>query len=363
MGSAAAAELAHRGERVLGLEQFPFVHELGSSHGATRIIRLAYFEHPDYVPLLRRAYQRWRELEAELNASLLTECGVLSLGLPRSEMIAGIEHSATLHQLAVEHYSAADLAREYPQWRVPREWVGRLERCGGFLRVEDCVRGHLEIAARHGAELRAAEPVISWQADANSVRVTTARGEYAAARLVITAGPWAARVLAELKLPLTLMRQVTCWFDAVPSGEFAPARFPCYFTGTPYGDFYGFPAIDAAGAKVARHYGGSEHHDPTEIDRAVSAADEAPLTAFLGEYLPGIRGPVRKSSVCIYTLTPDRHFAIDRHPEFPQVVYAAGFSGHGFKFASVIGEILADLALSGGSALPLAMFRAARFVS
>jgi sarcosine oxidase len=361
MGTAAAYELARRGRRVLGIEQFDVAHSRGSSHGETRIIRKAYYEHPDYVPLLRRAYERWYELEQRSGERLFLECGVLSLGPPDSEVVAGVLASAAKHALSVEMYGREELARRFPQFRIEDAWCGVLERDAGLLFVERCVAAHAEEARRFGAELHEREEVLGWRADERHVEVVTKLGRYAAERLVITAGAWATRLLADVGVPLTVMRQLAMWFAVSRPDSFRRDQFPCYFADTQAGFFYGFPMLDMLGVKVARHYGADELIDPTAVDWQVHPEDETPLRSFLQTYLPGADGGTTRDSVCIYTLTPDRHFVIDLHPHHPNVAIAAGFSGHGFKFASVVGEILADLCERGGTALPIEMFRASRF--
>lgn len=362
MGSAALAELARRGVRVLGIEQYPLVHDQGSSHGETRIIRLAYYEHPDYVPLLRRAFERWYELEQECGEQLLTETGMLSMGEPASELIAGIKQAAAEHSLALEHYSAAEVTRRWPQWKLPESYVGVFENVAGYLRVERCIREQLNVAAKHGAQIVAETPVISWDATGSSVTVKTARETYHAAKLVIAGGAWNPALLAGLNLPLTVARMVPCWFEVPDPHQFTRQHFPCFIHASPAGEFYGFPQIDGQGLKLAPHHCTREVASPDEVDRATNERDETELRRFASEWLTAPLGRCLKRSVCMYTLTPDRHFVIDTHPEHDNVVMAGGFSGHGFKFASVVGEILADLAINGTTKQPIKMFRAGRFV-
>jgi sarcosine oxidase len=363
MGSAAAFELARRGRRVLALEQFGLVHDQGSSHGHTRIIRQAYYEHPDYVPLVRRAFTRWYELEQLHGCHLLTSCDCLSIGQPDSELVLGVKESACRHRLPIEDLTPGDLRRRFPQFQFSDEYPGVLERTAGFLYVEECVRAHILEATRLGAVFHEEEAVRDWSVVPGGVEVRTDRATYSAAKLVLTAGPWASQLLARHAVPLTVMRQVPLWFGTRDDGAFRRDIFPLYIADTPGGYFYGFPVLDGHGAKVAQHYGAPELNGPDDVVREVSPRDEEPLRRFLAEHLPGINGPVRRSAVCIYTLTFDRHFLIDLAPGHSHVAIAAGFSGHGFKFASVVGEILADLADNGRTELPISLFRIDRFSS
>ena len=224
------------------------------------------------------------------------------------------------------------------------------------------MRAHIDEAVKLGAEVRAEEPVLGWEPAGDGVTVRTAKGTYHAARLIVTAGAWATRLLAGLGIGLTVMRQVLCWFGVGDPAAFRRDRFPIFIAELPEGHYYGFPVIDAAGGlKVARHYGAPELADPDQVDRTTNAGDEAPVRAFLQEHLPGVDGPLRRAEVCIYTLTPDRHFVIDTHPAHPAVVVCSACSGHGFKFTSVLGEVLADLAEAGRTDLPIEMFRVRRF--
>ena len=360
MGSAVLSELARRGRRVLGLEQFVPGHDRGSSHGQTRVIRKAYYEHPDYVPLLRRAVRRWYDLEQRSGRRLFVECGCLSIGSPDGEVVPGVRRAAAEHKLPIESLTAAELRQRFPAFRFGDDVVAVLERDAGFLYVEECVHAHVEEARRLGAELHTGEAVVSWETTANGVTVQTAQNFYSADRLVITAGAWASRVLADLGLPLTVLRKVLLWF--APSDPAALRRdvFPIYMAETPGGFYYGFPVIDGGGHKVARHDGGAVA-DPISLDRTVTDTDAADCLSFLRAHLPVAAGPRRDGKVCMYTVTPDHHFVIDCHPEYPQIIIGAGFSGHGFKFASVVGEVLADLAENGRSNLPIGMFRIGRF--
>ncbi len=361
MGSATCLELARRGRRVLGLEQFPLVHSQGSSHGHTRIIRTAYAEHPGYVPLVKRAFERWYELEQLTGRHLLTECPCLNVGPPESDHVKGVRASVREHQLAAEELTSSEITQRFPAFTFPAEYVGILEQAAGFLYVEDCVRANIDIALSLGAEIHGEETVTGWEAIGNGVRVTTNRGTYHAAKLVITAGAWATRLLADIGVRLFVMRQTLLWFDVGSRhAEFRRDRFPLFIGETARGMFYGFPAIDSFGMKIAQHYSAPELPNPDGVNWNIIENDIAAMQPMLDEYIPGI-GSFTKGQVCMYTVSPDHHFVIDIHPLHPQVSVACGFSGHGFKFASAVGEVMADLAETGTTRHGIAMFSAKRF--
>ena len=345
MGSAACYELAARGRRVLGLEQFPLVHSRGSSHGHTRIIRTAYAEGPQYVPLARRAFERWYALEQHTGRHLLTECPCLNVGPPGSEHVEGVRRSVCEHNLEAEELSGEEINRRYPAFRFPPDYRGVIEQAAGFLYVEDCVRAHIDAAVSLGAEIRAESPVRDWRASADGVEVVMDMGTYRAAKLVVTAGAWATKLLADVGVPLKVMRQTLLWFEA-DDERFRRDRFPIFIADVPGAAFYGLPAIDGFGLKVAKHYDAPELPNPDGINWELTPADEASLRPLAERFIPGL-GPLTKGQVCMYTVTPDHHFVIDVHPRHSNVSVACGFSGHGFKFASVVGEILADLADGG----------------
>ena len=347
MGSAAAYHFAARGQRVLGLDAHAPGHTRGSSHGETRIIRLSYAEHPGYVPLLRRAYALWHELEQRAATALLRLTGGLYLGPPDSELVAGALRSAREHGLPHELLGASELRARFSQFRVADDTVALFETDAGFLRPERCIEAHLRLAAAGGAELRHGEPIVSWRPDGSGVSVTTATGTYHAGRLVLATGAWMGHHLAQEEspfIPLRVERNVPFWLRPTADPDsFTPDRFPVFIWDTPGGHFYGIAHVEWPGVKVARHHTG-EYGDPDSIDRTPRPADETPVRAFVRDHIPALDGPVESSLVCLYTLTPDEHFAIDVHREQPQVVLASACSGHGFKFASVVGELLADLA-------------------
>jgi len=359
MGSATVATLAQRGSHVLALEAFSRHHTNGSSHGRTRIIREAYFESPEYVPLVRRAYARWRELEEATGRRLLHITGGLSIGRPESAFVAGALASAERHQIPYELLDASALMTRFP-FRVPDDFVGLLESRAGFLDAEACLDACWDVAQRHGAALHFEEPVLQWWVDGGGVLVQTAKARYAADRLVITPGPWAPQVLAGLGLPLTVRRIVNVHFAPADPSRFAADRLPVYLLAVDEGQYYGFPALPEQGVKFGRHDAG-EPCTPETCRRTVTADEIAALQSVLDRYLPGAAISVLWSFTCLYTMTPDEHFIIDHHPLWPHVVLACGFSGHGFKFGSVVGEIVSDLALHGKTEHPIGFLRLQRF--
>lgn len=361
MGSAACFELARRGRRVLGLEQFALGHDRGSSHGQTRIIRTAYAEGPAYVPLVRRAFEKWYELEQLTGQHLLTECACLNAGPPGSEHVEGVRKSVREHGLTAEELSGSEMNRRFPAFRFPTDYSGVLEQAAGFLYVEECVRAHIDSAVSLGAEIHAEVPVREWKVVGDGVEVTTDKGTYRAARLVVTAGAWATKLLADIGVPLRVMRQTLHWFSRVRmDARFRRHAFPIFLADVPGGPFYGLPAIDQHGLKVARHYHAPELSSPDDVNWSVTIEDTVAVARFLTDYLDYEVPLETKSQVCMYTLTPDHHFVIDLHPRHPQVSVACGFSGHGFKFAPTVGGILADLAETGSTPHDVALFRATR---
>jgi sarcosine oxidase len=360
MGSATAAHLAKRGQRVLGLEQFERNHAKGSSHGVSRIIREAYFEAPEYVPLVQRAYELWRDLEKETGRFLLTITGGLNIGTPDSEFVTGSQASAKLHDLPYEYLTPAEVAERFPGFKLTDDLVAVYEPNAGYLKPEGCQLAHFHIAGKYGGELRFEEPVKEWEASDNGVRVTTSKGVYEAQKLVITAGPWAGQVMADLGLPLTVRRIVNVHFNPEQRDLFRGKNCPVYLMQVPEGDYYGFPIFPGRGLKIGRHDIG-EQTTPQEIRRSVDAAEIKMLREVLDKYMPGASGMVKETLTCMYTDTPDSHFIIDQHPEHQNVAFACGFSGHGFKFASVIGEVLADLAIDGETRHEIGFLSAARF--
>jgi sarcosine oxidase len=360
-GSAALQALARRHCRVLGLEQFTPGHDRGSSHGTTRIIRLSYFEHPSYVTLLRRAYVLWRELERAAGRQLLHVTGIAEIGPPDGILVKGTLAAARLHALAHDVMPAGDFTRRFPAFRLPSEMVAVLQPDGGYLNAEPAVRAQIELARQAGAEIRSGTKVRAIEPRGTGVRVVTEQGAVDAGVAIVAAGPWLGPLLPRLALPLRATRQVMGWFaPAMP--ELFPPNFPVFMIESRHGIHYGFPPA-AAGVKAAKHHHADETVEPDSFDRAVSARDEALIRPALSDHLPAADGKLLAAKTCLYTMAPDGDFIIDRVAECPQILVASPCSGHGFKFAPVIGEALAELALDGSTGHDISRFRLARFSS
>ncbi|HEX2464934.1 MAG TPA: N-methyl-L-tryptophan oxidase [Thermoanaerobaculia bacterium] len=354
MGSATASALARRGARVLGLDRFHPPHDRGSSHGETRVIRAAYFEHPLYVPLVRAAYDRWRALEDRSGRRLLLTTGVLLVGEPSGELMVGAAASAKEHGVPCEPFTHDELLRRYPAIVPAATATGLLEPGGGLLYPEACIEAFLDEAGNAGADLRYDEPLASWRAVSGGVEVETARDRYSAARLLIAAGAWIPTLMPSL--PLSVERQVLHWFEPPDRRPFSVGALPVFLfeeAGGPL--WYGTPDL-GSGLKVGLHHQGAPI-TPETIDRAVHEDDVAAVRRLLRQRMPGADVRPSRSTVCMYTNTPDAHFLVDEHPQAPRVLLASACSGHGFKFASILGELLADRLTDTRSALDLAPFR------
>ncbi|CAN5774370.1 MAG: N-methyl-L-tryptophan oxidase [Rubrobacter sp.] len=364
MGSSAAYHLAGRGKHVLGLERHTPAHDRGSSHGQSRIIRLAYSEDPAYVPLVIRAYELWERLERETGEDLMTITGGLMIGPPGTRFFEGSKESAEKYDLPYEVLDSAGLKRRYPVFEPTPDTVALFEEKAGFLRPEASVKAHLDRAASLGADLKFGEEILSWQPTRSGVRVETTTGTYEAERLVVSAGAWAPKLLADLGLPLEVTRQILFWFD--PKGgieRFLPDRFPIFIWEPEDGNsFYAIPAHDGpkGGVKVAFFRADGKPADPETIDREVHDEEVEFIRSYLARYVPDLDGKFLYAKTCMYTNTPDEHFVISVHPKYPQVAIAAGFSGHGYKFCSVVGEILAALVTEDETPHPIDLFSPAR---
>jgi sarcosine oxidase len=360
-GSATIYELAKRGRRVLGLERYDIPHDMGSSHGYTRIIRLAYYEHPSYVMLLRRSYELWRELEARAGERLLHITGSIDAGPPESWVFKGSFQSCVEHGLPHEVLTGAELQRRFPGYRLPPGHMALLQPEGGFLAPERCIVAYVTAAQALGADVRAREAVLRWEPLPDGVRVHTTNDTYEADRLVVTAGSWNAELVPELRPLLTPERQVLAWLQPTRPELFAPERFPVFNLLVDEGRYYGFPVHGVPGFKFGRYHHLEEVVDPNTADREPNNRDEQLLRDFAERYFPEGAGATMSLKACLFTNTPDGHFVIDRHPRYAQVIVASPCSGHGFKFASVLGEILADLAEREQTRHNIDLFRIGRF--
>ena len=349
MGSAALYHLARRGLRVIGIERYDIPNEMGSSHGVTRIIRLAYYEHPSYVLLLRRAYELWRQMEDSSRERLLHVTGSIDAGPEGSLVFEGSRASCEIHNLPCEILSAGEVNGRFPGYHLPEDALAVYQPDGGFLLPERCIITHVAAALEAGAKVHGREQVLGWEPVGSGVKVYTDRGEYTAGKLVISAGAWASKLVPELAQSLVPERQVLAWFQPVHEEHFTPDAFPVFNIMSDAGKFYGFPVHGIPGFKVGRYHHLEQRVDPDTMDREVHEEDEEVLRAFTSRYFPHAAGPTMSLKTCIFTNSPDEHFILDTHPDFQQVCIAAGFSGHGFKFSSVVGEIMADLVQDGGS--------------
>lgn len=361
MGSSTLYNLAKRGRRVLGLEQFDIPHAEGSSHGVNRIIRLAYYEHPSYVPLLRRAYELWSEIESVTGEQLLYKTGSIDTAPSGHEVFEGSLESCLLHDIPHRVLNHAQINEQFPGYQLPPGHMGLLQEDGGFVLSERSIVAYANAAMSAGAEIHAREVVTGWESDQGGVRVFTDRSEYTAERLVITAGAWTSGmipILDELAVP---ERQVLAWLQPLDGSLYTPEVFPVFNAYFDEGRYYGFPVFGIPGFKVGRYHHLEEVIDPDSEIKTVTGEDEAVLRSAVERYFPKANGTTMTLKTCMFTNTPDEHFIVDLLPGNTQVAVAAGFSGHGFKFASVIGEILADLAITGETEHNIDLLKIDRF--
>jgi sarcosine oxidase len=360
MGLATAWQLSKRGAKVLVLDKFGIPSGVGSSYGHTRLIRKAYFEHPDYVPLLHRAYELWRALELESNLNLLLKTGLIVSGPESHPILSGIRSSAQLHGLAIERYGIDELSSRYPQFQHPQDHIGLFEADAGCLLVEKSLVAFKESTAGGRVSFSPFSAMESWTTTATSVSVRTRQGEFSASKLVLSAGSWMHPLMALPKIKLEPRRAPVFWFDA--PGQFDLAQgMPCFAFAMPEGFFYGFPNIDGEGVKIAHHKGLQLVSDLDDLSSDVLAGDFDPVGEFVKAQMPRIAKEFKAYGVCRYTMSIDEHFILGAHPDHPRVCIASPCSGHGFKFAPVIGEILADLALNDRTELPIDFLSPQRF--
>lgn len=367
MGASALSHLAERGHRVLGIDRFDPPHSMGSHGGQSRIIRKAYFEHPDYIPLLQQAYLGWRRIEELSGERIYLETGLLYAGPREHPLLGQVRASASLYGIPLETLTAAAACRRFPAFSLPADHEVLFEPQAGLLRPGTAIRAYLDSARLRGAEIHTRETVLSWRASGADVEVETERGRYRSRKLVLAAGPWTADLLPLAARHLNVTRQVLAWYEPTVPDLFALDAFPCWLIaedGLP-GAYYGFPVLPGhlggpGGLKLAYHHPGAS--TPADaVDRTVRAQDTADLESVLRRYMPQGAGSCTQATTCLYSNTPDEHFVIDRVPGMEdRACMAWGFSGHGFKFVSVVGEILADLAIDGRTAHPIGFLSASR---
>ena len=370
MGSATCYYLSKRGHKVLGLEQFDISHEFGSHAGQSRIIRKAYFEHPDYVPLLEKAYKNWNTLEQETGEELYFKTGLLYAGTANNEMIKGVKQSAFLYDIELEKLKVADATKRFPQFTFPENLEVLFEPEAGFIPPEKAIRLYASRAKKNGAAIHSNEKVIEWEKEGNTVLVKTDKQTYQCNKLIITTGAWAGKMIPGLADKIKVTRQFVAWIKTKNDGQFELNKFPCWMIGDDlkHGCYYGFPLLDTekfgepAGLKLAHHFP-FQITDPDNVNRQTTEFDIENLNYCLNKYLPGVFDSILHTKICLYANSPDENFIIDKLPGFEEnVSIACGFSGHGFKFASIVGEILADLAIDGKTDLPIDFLNAKRLV-
>ena len=363
MGSATLFHLARRGLRVLGLEKYSRGHTLGSSHGDSRIIRETYFEHPLYVPMVQRAHELWRELEKSSGKSLMKITGGLMIGPPDGMVVLGTLRSAREHNLTHETLTPAQVQERFPVFVLEPNLVAVLDPRAGYLNPEACNAAHLDAARDAGADIRFNQPAVEWSAADDAVTIHTPTETYSGDRLVLTTGAWTSGLARDARLALTVERQSVFWFEPEGSAGFYEAnRFPIYAYEYKHGHIcYGFPRLPR-GVKASIMHSGKTYQLPENIERAVNADEVEPLRAALRPVLPELaEAPVRETDVCLFTNTPDHDFIVDFHPRYPRVLISSPCSGHGFKFASAIGELQADLLATGKTRFDLSPFRIDRW--
>lgn len=362
MGSATCYQLAKRGVQVLGLEQFDIPHHQGSSHGHTRIIRLAYYEGASYIPLLRRAYQLWSEIEQVSGEQIFHKTGSLDIGPPDSTIFTGSLQSCLAYDIPHEVLTGSELNKRFPAYQIPTDYRALYQPDGGFLLPQKATVAFVEAAQKYGADIRAREKVMHWEATKNGVSVQTNKGIYEATSLVFAGGAWAGQLLPILTNLAIPERQVLAWIQPKQPALFTPENFPVFILQLEEDHYYGFPIFGIPGFKYGKFNHLEEKGTPESFDWNPNSKDEKVLRKLVEKVFPMGNGPTMSLKTCMFTNSPDRHFILDVHPDYPQVSFAAGFSGHGYKFASVIGEIMADLALEGKTELPISPFKVSRFL-
>ena len=363
MGSASLFELSSKGQNVLGIEQFDIGHDKGSSHGLSRIIRLAYWEGIEYVPLVLRAHDRWIELEKTYNEKLLNITGALDIGLESSETISGSLKACREFDIPHEIFTSTELSKKFPAYLLPEEYSSVFQKDGGFLVPESCINLYVNESINNGADVKQNCKVLGWESDGNIVTVSTSDGNFKTKKLVITAGAWTGILQDEMSRFLTPERQVVSWFKPESPEYYNSDQFPVFNMEVPEGRYYGFPIHHYEGIKIGRYGHLNENINPDSISREITDLDILTLRVPMEKYFQPTNPEPLFSQVCMFTNTPDEHFVLDYLPGNDNVFIASGFSGHGFKFASVIGELISDLMVDGGTEFDLGLFSVDRFNS
>lgn len=361
IGSASVFHLAKEGVDVLGLEQYDIPHTMGSSHGGTRMIRLSYFNEERYVPLLRRAYDLWDELSTISGEKLRYKTGSLDIGKPDGEVVRGAKNACSTHNLEHTILSGDELNEAYPGFEVPSEYEAVYQDDGGFLDPEACTIAHVDAAHEVGGEVRARERVTDWSANKREVEVETTKRVYTAEKLVITTGAWAYKSTDIFGEELQPEPRTMGWFQPKKPEQYTPDLFPVYHIESNNERIYGFPRYDQPGVKIGRYGHPQGTVDPDTLDRTPTAGEEETLRSLLEEFMPDASGPTMGLQRCLITNTIDDDFIIDNHPDYENVIFGVGFSGHGFKLASAIGELISELSLDGQTKHDIDMFSIDRF--
>ncbi len=358
MGSAACRAIAKRGHEAIGLEQFDIAHAKGSSHGESRLIRQAYFEHSDYVPLLKSAYRLWDEIEKESGKRVFHRTGLVIFGKAGdSPILKGIRESASRHGIPIENIEPKAARKRFPLFRLAPDDEAIVEPGAGFLEVEKAVEIHAALAVRDGADIRSRTKVLGWEASPHSVEIQLEHETLTVDRLVVTSGAWTRQALSEIGIALSVHRNLLFWY---PAADWF-SRGPCFAFERGRHFFYGFPKQNAFGVKIANHVPGRPLDRPSDLSTQGWEPDEFVVRAFLRESIPELALSPSQVRACMYELSPDENFILDKHPRNSNVILGAGFSGHGFKFSPIIGECLADLAEKGRTDHPIGFLSAGRF--
>lgn len=369
MGSSACYHLAKRGLSVLGIEQFDITHESGSHAGQSRIIRKAYFEHADYVPLLQRAYENWYELEKETGEQLYFRTGLMYTGNPGHAIMKGVKFSADTFGISLENVSRADAEKRFPQFQFPEDYEILFEPDAGFVTPEKTILLYTSLAKKLGAVIHTGEKLFNWENIKDGVMVKTDSGTYYCKKLIITAGAWSGKLIPELSEKIKASRQFVAWISPAKERGLGQGEMPCWMIAdnNKPGCYYGFPMLDTEkfgeprGLKLAHHYIAA-YTDPDLVNRETNENDIIDLQYSLKKYLPGVFESVLHSKICLYGNSPDEHFIFDKLPGHEErVIIACGFSGHGFKFVPVVGELVADLVINGNTELPAGFLKLDRF--